>query len=187
MFEDLRQDLRHLVGAPASGRRSHLLSAFLDYGFQSLLVYRLGRWLREAPRRPARWLPALLLAPLYGPLAILIRVAYDIRLEQSATIGPGLKVFHFAGIRLRHCSLGRDCVIHQEVRVEPAPGGGPGPQIGQRVWIGPHARVIGPVRVGDGATVSAGAVVTRDVIARAVVVGSPARVVLADHDNADLL
>jgi len=29
--------------------------------------------------------------------------------------------------------------------------------------------------------------VTRDVIGRAVVVGNPARAVLADHDNADLL
>lgn len=49
--------------------------------------------------------------------------------------------------------------------------------IGCDVWIGGHATVCPGVTLGDGAVVGAGAVVTRDVPARSVAVGSPARVV----------
>ena len=49
--------------------------------------------------------------------------------------------------------------------------------IGNYVWIGVRATVLGGVTIGDGAIVMAGAMVTRDVPAYAVVGGVPARVV----------
>jgi maltose O-acetyltransferase len=48
--------------------------------------------------------------------------------------------------------------------------------IGDNVWIGGGAIVLAGVTVGDDAVIGAGAVVTRDVPARTVVVGNPARV-----------
>ncbi|WP_296664666.1 DapH/DapD/GlmU-related protein [Demequina sp.] len=47
--------------------------------------------------------------------------------------------------------------------------------IGTGVWIGAGATILPGVTIGDGAVVGAAAVVTKDVPARAVVVGSPAR------------
>jgi maltose O-acetyltransferase len=47
--------------------------------------------------------------------------------------------------------------------------------IGEDVWIGGAAIVLGGVTIGDRAIVGAGAVVTRDVAADATVVGNPAR------------
>lgn len=46
--------------------------------------------------------------------------------------------------------------------------------IGRNVWIGTHAVILPGVTIGDGAIIGAGAVVTRDVASRAVVVGVPA-------------
>jgi maltose O-acetyltransferase len=49
--------------------------------------------------------------------------------------------------------------------------------IGPRVWIGFRAIVLPNVTIGEGAVVGAGAVVTRDVEAYAIVAGAPARVI----------
>lgn len=48
--------------------------------------------------------------------------------------------------------------------------------IGNDVWIAAGANILHDVRVGNGAVIGAGAVVTRDVPAYAVVAGVPARV-----------
>jgi len=49
--------------------------------------------------------------------------------------------------------------------------------IGNDVWVGGNAVILGGVNVGEGAVVGAGAIVTKDVPPYAIVVGSPARVV----------
>lgn len=49
--------------------------------------------------------------------------------------------------------------------------------IGHDVWIGTRSIIMGGVRVGNGAIIGAGAIVTKDVPAYAVVAGVPAKVV----------
>lgn len=49
--------------------------------------------------------------------------------------------------------------------------------IGRNVWIGSNARLLPRVTIGDDAVVGAGSLVAKDVPARAVAGGPPARVV----------
>lgn len=51
------------------------------------------------------------------------------------------------------------------------------------VLIGANAVVIEGVRIGKGAVVGAGSIVTKDVPAGAVVVGNPARIVKEEKDD----
>ena len=61
-------------------------------------------------------------------------------------------------------------IRHQGHRTEPI-------VVGDDVWIAARAVVLRGVRIGSGAVVGAGSVVTRDVPEGAIVVGNPARVI----------
>lgn len=108
---------------------------------------------------------------------------YGISIPYSTQIGPGLHIAHAGGIVVSHLSvIGRDCTIAQGVTLgwKPGPRGG-APIVGDEVYIGPGAKVIGKVRIGDRAVIGANAVVTSDVPAGAVVGGIPARVIGQDR------
>lgn len=49
--------------------------------------------------------------------------------------------------------------------------------VGDDVWIGGSVIIIGPCKIGNGVTIGAGSVVTKDIPDRCVVVGNPAKVV----------
>jgi len=74
--------------------------------------------------------------------------------------------------------------IADAIACSPLGKGRPRPEVLRRpviieedVWIGPNATVLKGVRLGAGAFVEAGALVTRDVPPRARVMGNPARVI----------
>ena len=50
-------------------------------------------------------------------------------------------------------------------------------KIGNHVWIGARATILKGVKIGDGAVVAAGAVVTRDVPPNTLVGGVPAKII----------
>lgn len=49
--------------------------------------------------------------------------------------------------------------------------------IGNDVWIGSNAIILGGIHIGNGAVIGAGSVVTKDIPSYAIVVGNPARIV----------
>lgn len=180
--EDIRRHARSPHFTLATGLR--IIGA--DYGVQALLGYRLGRSLLSAGRKPYLW-PLLLPGwPLYFLISRYVRMAFDIRLDLSADVGPGLYIGHFGGISLRRCRLGKQCSISQSVQIEPQAQGAH-PVIGDRVWIGAHSIIIGPYQVGNGSTVSAAATLQRDIPEHTLCMGSPARVVMQDYDNSAIL
>lgn len=192
LFGDLREDQRRYHHAAGELRPAAAVRAIWSQpGFQAVVAYRLGRWLRGLHRRPSAWI-LLVASPVLWVLFWLseawVRAAYDIRLEQSAEVGAGLYVGHFGGIRVAGCRLGRHCAIQQEVRIHPADGAATGgPEIGDFVWIGAHASIVGPHKVAARSTVGAGSVVVGDVGERCLVLGNPARVARWDYDNSSFL
>lgn len=90
----------------------------------------------------------------------------------GAYIGNGVRIAGHAVIMTHnHCFDRVDIPIFQQ-GIETAPI-----YIEDDVWIGARVTVLPGVRIGTGAVIGAGAVVTEDVPPRALVVGVPARVV----------
>ena len=58
------------------------------------------------------------------------------------------------------------------------------PIVGNHVLIGANATLLGPIHIGDGAKIGAGAVVMHDVPAGATAVGVPARIIPATQKDA---
>jgi len=112
-----------------------------------------------------------------------------IDISPRAVIGPGLLVMHRHGVMVGPAVIGSNCVIHQNVTIgQRVAGGDHGmPRIGDNVWIGPGAIITGAITVGDGATISAGTVLSRDVPAAALVGGNPGRVAAQHYDNSALV
>jgi serine O-acetyltransferase len=157
-----------------------------SYGLQALLAYRFGRWLLRAGRRFYVWPLLLVCWPIYYLLSRYARLAYDIRLELTADIAPGFYIGHFGAIRVRRCRIGANCSIGQQTVISAATDGA-GPVIGDRVWIGSHTQILGPYRIGSGATVGAGTVVRGDVPEGVLCLGTPARLVMRNYDNRRIL
>jgi serine O-acetyltransferase len=155
-------------------------------GLQALLPYRLGRWLLRAGRNYYLWPLLPVCWPIYYLLSRCAWVAYDIRLELSADIGPGLYIGHFGAIRVRRCRIGANCSIGQLTNISAA-ADGRGPIIGDRVWIGAHARIVGPHLIGSAPTIGAGTVIQGDIPEGVLCLWNPPRLVRRNYDNRRIL
>ena len=108
-------------------------------------------------------------------------------LPHEVNTGPGLLLIHGWGIVInRNATLGSNVtlfngvVIGQKDSISSEGRTIKYPSIGNEVWIGAHAIILG-VSIGDGAIVGPGSVVTKDVPAHSVVVGNPARILHRDQ------
>jgi serine O-acetyltransferase len=123
-----------------------------------------------------------------GPWHILMRRIARIRhtlwsvvtqsdVDLQATLGKGLMLPHPNGVVIHgEARIGDDCMIMQQVTVGMIDEGEV-PVIGNRVYIGAGAKIIGKLTVGDGARIGANAVVVNDVPSNATAVGIPARII----------
>jgi non-ribosomal peptide synthetase component F/serine acetyltransferase len=146
-------------------------------GFQALVVHRLSHWLSRLTRRKS-WLVFPIVA-LDLLMRRLTEVITNIYIAPEARIGPGLFLPHFGGIVIGSGAvIGAHCEIFHNVTLGRAtPGDIDVPHLGDRVYLGPGAILLGGIEVGDDAYVSANSVLSRSVPARACVVGNPSRIV----------
>lgn len=135
-------------------------------------------WLRLAQYAMGR--PAHILLRIYSAIRLkMIRNRTGIQISPSTRIGKGFYIGHFGSIVINPAvTIGECCDIIQTCTLGLAYRGKNGgvPHIGDRVYIGPGARVIGNVHVGNDVAIGANAVVTKDAPDSAVVAGVPARI-----------
>lgn len=105
---------------------------------------------------------------------------FGISIPPDTKIGSGFYVGHFGGIFVSSQSIvGKNCNISQGVTLGKANRGkNKGyPKLGDNVYIGPGAKIIGAVNIGNNVAIGANCVVTRDVPDNSVVTGVPGKVI----------
>ena len=101
-----------------------------------------------------------------------------IEIHPGAKIGKRLFIDHGIGVVIGETTIiGDDVIIYHGVTL-----GGTGkekgkrhPTVGNNCLIGAGAKILGNIKIGDGAKVGAGAIVLKDVLPNTTVVGIPAK------------
>lgn len=150
-----------------------LLRALLSDGTTATALYRAMRCCQR-----------LRLSPL---AAILYRLNAGIShaiIGRGAEFGPGFVILHSIGVVINsQVRGGSNIVIEHGVTIGAEKGRSP--VLGDDIFIGAGAKIIGAVRIGSRVKIGANAVVTKNVPDGATVVGIPARIVRLNGKRVD--
>jgi serine O-acetyltransferase len=142
-------------------------------GFWVMAAYHFGRWAAGRRLAPWRWF----LGKCYGVAKMVVESRTGVLIERETRIGSKLHIIHAQMINIHpDCVLGDRVGIMHGVTLGANMGDGV-PTIGNDVFIGCNASVLGRLTVGDGARIAANSLVIADVPAGAVAMGVPARVI----------
>jgi serine O-acetyltransferase len=172
---DFKRDVLHKLEAKEklpSGRNlrltyPYLLALFsLDNGVQATFLYRLARWLAQHRLRA-----------FASILHSLMKFLTHIDVSPYAEIGPGITFYHGEGIVIGKLTrLGRRVTVCQG-----ATTGSGRPQVGDDVYIGAGAKILGTVTIGSRSKIGANAVVLNDIPEDGIAVGVPAHSVVQNQ------
>lgn len=174
----IKADVRRCIG---SGKNSVWKTIRTLYHHESLIIVISFRLIQKLTQLKIPFLPALLKLILKIPSIIL-----GIKISFGAKIGKGFYIGHYGGIFIGAIEMGKYCNVFQQVTIG---HGGRGtdrygiPKIGNYVHIGPGAKVLSKVRIGNNVSIGANAVVSKDIPDNAIVVGNPGRIVGYQEKN----
>jgi serine O-acetyltransferase len=164
LFSLVRADLvakaAWLYGSTAPGA---VIKTLLTDGTFAMLVYRLmqsSQRLRVSP-----------LAMLFNKVNV---IAGGCVIGRGAQFGPGFVLVHSMGVVINTAVRGgRDVKIEHQVTIGAERG--LSPVLGDDIFIGAGAKVLGAIRIGSRVRIGANAVVVKDVPDDVTAVGVPAR------------
>jgi serine O-acetyltransferase len=128
--------------------------------------------------------PLQLMLPLMKVIHYWARKRAGIDLPWQTSIGPGCSIQHGWGLVVNsRAQLGSNVTLYNGVTVGQRDRMNfdgervtEYPIIEDEVWIGPHAIIVGGIRIGQGSRIAGGAFVTEDVPPYSIVGGNPARI-----------
>lgn len=165
MWREIRTDLRLKARWCYGTDKGTLFRVLLTDGSLATILYRWMQWSRRH-----RLVPFEMLANR------LSGICCNCYIGRGAEFGEGFVLVHADGVVInRLVKGGRNVYIEHQVTI--GADRGTSPVLGDDIFVGAGAKIIGPVTIGDGARIGANAVVVKDVPAYATVVGVPARVV----------
>jgi serine O-acetyltransferase len=144
-----------------------------------LLSHRLGAWALTLPY-PVRYAGSA----IYIVMHYWMHLVSSTMIPRQARIGADLHLPHSGSIIIHpDCVIGDNCTIFHEVTLGTSIERSGVPRLGNGVFVGPGAKILGPVVIGDGARIAGNSLVLADVPAGALAIGVPARVIAAPRQS----
>lgn len=165
ILDDLRRKALWCYGD--SSRRA-VLKVLCTDGTAAMILYRLMQWSR-----------CHRLTPLELIFNKLNAICCNCIIGRGAEFGSGFVLIHSTGVVINGSVRGGSG-IHLEHQVTIGAERRMSPVLGNDVFVGAGAKILGDVTIGNEARIGANAVVIEDVPARATAVGVPARTKLRD-------
>ncbi len=142
-----------------------LLKTCLTDGTAAMFLYRMMQW-------SVQWK----LVPLAMVFNKLNAICCQCIIGRNAQFGPGFVLIHSQGVVINSSVRGGKCVLIEH-QVTIGAEKNQSPRLGNDVFIGAGAKIVGPVIIGDRARVGANAVVVKDIEPDTTVGGIPAKVI----------
>jgi serine O-acetyltransferase len=174
MYKLFLEDARRWVAPgqinPAASISIRTLLALLyrHMPLRAMAWFRFGSWCK---RKRIPFLPGYAQRQIYS--------RYGLEISAGADIGGGLYIAHPIGTVISVKRMGRNCSIIAAVTIGMR-NEWKFPEIGDEVFIGAGARVLGGIKIGNHAVIGANAVVIHDVAEGLTVVGIPAKAILSN-------
>ncbi|SEM73605.1 serine O-acetyltransferase [Sphingomonas gellani] len=137
-------------------------------------------WMRSTGYLKTGKVTKMALYPLFKLILLRLRYKYGLAIPENTVIGGGLFINRFGGIYIHNDAIiGRNCNITPGVLLGQINRGSKAgaPTLGDRVFLGSGAKVVGRVTVGDDAAIGVNALVTSDVPPNAVMAAPQATMI----------
>ncbi len=174
MFERVKEDIACVFERdPAARNAFEIITTYP--GLHAVMIHRLARRLWQ---RNLKW-PARVLANI-------ARLLTGIEIHPGAVIGRRFFIDHGMGVVIGETAvIGDDCTLYHGVTLGGTTWrkGQRHPTLGRNVVVGAGAKVLGPIKIGDGARIGSNAVVVKSVPPGATAVGVPGRVIEQAQDE----
>ncbi len=159
----------------SKGYAGHRL--WLEPALWAIGTHRLGNRLYVDPPNALLRFP---LKALWFAANKFCQIFMEMDIDAQATIGGGLYIGHIGGVHINPGAvLGRNCDLAHRITIgASAMGRGGIPVLGDEVYIGTGAALVGKIRIGSGAKIAANSLVISNVPAGATVMGVPARIIM---------
>ena len=175
MFPKIREDVKRYLDSEKIKPKEFAYILF-SLEIWTIVVYRFGYWVHFSFKIPIIRLILRIMAFIASKV---IEVVAGISIPFSAEIGAGFYIGHFGGIIISpKAKIGGNCTLGTGVVIGTRGFGDEGvPVIGNNVYIGVGAKILGGIKIGNNVRIGANAVVIDGVPDNATVVGVPAKVV----------
>ena len=176
LYEDFKYKCECYYGRVG---KKELIKVSINDGSSAILLFRMAQYFNKNH-----------LGLISNLLGVINKLLNSCVIGRNAIFGPGFVLMHPVGVVINGGVIGgRKIVVESGVVIGAAKNGFPisVPVLGDNIFIGSGAKLLGGIRVGNDTIIGANAVIVNDVPDGSTVVGVPGKIIKTNGNNSDNL